>query len=41
MIVKEECEMDNKYLVRIIKSKLINFKNVEFGEIRYMNYSSV
>ena len=41
MIMKEECKMDNKYLVRIIKSKLINFKNVEFGEIRYMNYSSV
>lgn len=33
--------MYNKYLVRIIENKLFNFKNVEYGEIRYMNYSSV
>lgn len=33
--------MDNKYLVRIIKNELFNFKNVEHGDIRYMNYSSV
>ncbi len=33
--------MHNQYLVRIIKNKLFNFKNVEYGEIRYMNYSSV
>lgn len=33
--------MDNKYLVRIIENELINFKNVEYGKIRYMNYSSV
>ncbi len=33
--------MGEKFLVRIIKNELINFKNVGFGEIRYMNYSSV
>lgn len=33
--------MKEKYLVRIIKSELFYFKNVEYGEIRYMNYSSV
>lgn len=33
--------MDDKYLVRIIKNELFFFKNVEHGEIRYMNYSSV
>lgn len=33
--------MDNKYLVRIIKSEVKNFKNISFGEIKYMNYSSV
>ena len=33
--------MDNKCLVRIIKSELIHFKNVEYGEIRYMNYQAV
>lgn len=33
--------MGNKYLVRIIKNTLYNFKNVEFGEIRYMNYAPV
>ena len=34
-------DMHNRYLVRIIKNELYNFKNVEHGEIRYMNYSSV
>lgn len=33
--------MKNKYLVRIIKNELQYFKNVEFGEIKYMNYGSV
>ncbi len=33
--------MYNKYLVRIIKNELFNFKNVEYGEIRYMNYGSI
>lgn len=33
--------MDNKYLVRIIRNELFNFKNVEYGDIRYMNYSAV
>ena len=33
--------MDNNNLVRIIKNELHYFKNVNYGEIRYMNYSSV
>ncbi len=33
--------MENQYLVRIIKNELIHFKNVNRGEIRYINYSSV
>lgn len=33
--------MREKNLVRIIKNELINFKNVAYGEVRYMNYSSV
>lgn len=33
--------MKKIYLVRIIKSELFHFKNVEYGEIRYMNYSPV
>ena len=33
--------MEEKFLVRIIKNELINFKNVNYGEIRYTNYSSV
>lgn len=32
--------MYRKCLVRIIKNELCYFKNVEYGEIRYMNYSS-
>lgn len=32
--------MYEKYMVRIIKSELENFKNVRFGEIKYMNYSN-
>lgn len=33
--------MCKKCLVRIIKSELIQFKNVEYGEVRYMNYSTI
>ena len=33
--------MNSKYLVRIVKSELMHFKNVANGEIRYMNYGSV
>lgn len=33
--------MKEKYLVRIIKNELENFKNVAYGEIKYMSYSSV
>lgn len=33
--------MESKYLVRVIKNSLHNFKNVEFGEICYTNYGSV
>lgn len=33
--------IDHGYMVRIIKNELIHFKNVDFGEVRYMNYSSV
>lgn len=33
--------MSEKYMVRIIKSELLNFKNICFGEIKYMNYSNV
>ena len=33
--------MEEKFLVRIIKNELVNFKNVNYGEIRYTNYSSV
>lgn len=33
--------MREKRLVRIIQNELINFKNVEYGKIKYMNYSSV
>lgn len=33
--------MKDAYVVRIIKSELYNFKNVKFGEIKYMNYGSV
>lgn len=33
--------MENKFLVRLTKNELIHFKNVEYGEIRYMNYNSV
>ena len=33
--------MEDKYLVRIIKTGLYNFKNVGFGEIRYGNYNLV
>lgn len=33
--------MNSKYMVRIIKTELENFKNVQYGEIRYMNYGKV
>lgn len=33
--------MKEKKLVRIIQNELVNFKNVEYGQIKYMNYSSV
>lgn len=33
--------MDNKCLVRIIRNEIFYFKNVEYGDIRYMNYSAV
>lgn len=33
--------MNEKYMVRIIKSELENFKNVQYGEIKYMNYRNV
>lgn len=33
--------MDNKYVVRIIRSKISCFKNVNMGEVTYMNYESV
>lgn len=33
--------MENKFLIRIIKNELIRFKNVDYGEVRYVNYSSV
>ena len=33
--------MEDKYLVRIIKTALYNFKNVGFGEICYGNYNLV
>lgn len=34
-------KMNNGCVVRIIKNELINFKNVEYGEIDYMNYDIV
>lgn len=33
--------VENKFLVRIIKNELIGFKNVNYGEVRYINYGSV
>lgn len=33
--------MIEKKIVRIIQNELLNFKNVEYGQIKYMNYSSV
>lgn len=33
--------MNEKFMVRIIKSELENFKNVRYGEIKYMNYRNV
>lgn len=33
--------MGEKKLVRIIQNELINFKNVEYGQMKYMSYSSV
>lgn len=33
--------MRGSYVVRIIKSELQNFKNVKYGEVKYMNYGCV
>ena len=33
--------MNGKSMVRIIQNEIINFKNVEYGQIKYMSYSSV
>ncbi|MDD2972879.1 MAG: ATP-binding protein [Lachnospiraceae bacterium] len=33
--------MKARRIVRIIQNELFNFKNVEYGQIKYMNYSSV
>ena len=33
--------MDDKYLVRIIRSEVRNIKNIKYGEIKYMNYGPV
>lgn len=33
--------MNEKYMVRIIKNELKNFKNIQYGEIKYMNYRNV
>lgn len=33
--------MRESYMVRIIKSELQNFKNVKYGEVKYMNYGCV
>ena len=32
--------MKEKSLVRIIESELKNFKNVKYGDIKYVNYSN-
>ena len=33
--------MDNKYNVRIMRSRIYYLKNVNFGEVTYMNYGSI
>lgn len=33
--------MNEKYLVRIVESELENFKNVNYGDVKYVNYSNV
>lgn len=33
--------MRETYMVRILKSELYNFKNVKYGEVKYMNYGCV
>ena len=33
--------MKEKSLVRIVESELKNFKNVTYGDIKYVNYSNV
>lgn len=33
--------MENKYNVRIMRTEISNIKNVEYGEIAYMNYGSI
>lgn len=41
LLERKENLMNEKNIVRIIQNELINFKNVEYGKIKYMNYSSV
>ena len=31
----------SNFFTRIIKTELFNFKNVNYGQIKYLNYSSV
>lgn len=33
--------MEDKYSVRIMRSEIRNFKNVNYGEVPYMNYGSI
>lgn len=33
--------MDNKYNVRLMRTEIHNFKNVNYGEVTYMNYASI
>ncbi len=33
--------MENKYKVRIMRSEIRNIKNVEYGDVTYMNYGSI
>lgn len=33
--------MENKFLVRIMKTTIENFKNVSFGEVKYMNHGCI
>ena len=33
--------MNKKHIVRLYKSELSNFKNIRYGEIKYINYTNV